>query len=159
MLSSKLIRLGSLFVGLSILALGCAGRPSIIPNTDPALRKTSAWFAADAVKRFPFPSTQPFAGAWNGRADVDVMRDVVQIANFADEQLTDVDVWINRAYVVHVPKIEANKDGKPGTRTLDFQMFFNEKGESFPTDNDKYPVNNVDILSGGSLYSIRIVVN
>ncbi len=159
MFASNSIRIGSLIVGLAAAMVGCDRRPSLIPNNDPALRKTSAWFAADAVKRHPFPTAAPFAGALNARADVEVMLDKLQIANFSDEEFTDIDVWVNHGYVVHVPKIEANVQGKPGTRTLDFQMMFNDKGESFPTDNDKYPVNTVEIISNGKMYSIKVVVN
>ena len=159
MFASKFARYGSLVIVLSAAMVGCARRPSIIPNNDPALRKTSEWFAQDAAKRQPFPTTAPFAGALNARAEVDVMLDKLQIANFSDEELTNVDVWVNHAYVVHVPKIEANVQGKPGTRTLDFQMMFNDKGQSFPTDNDTYPVNTVEIISNGKMYSVRVVVN
>jgi len=38
-------------------------------------------------------------------------------------------------------------------------MVFNDKGQSFPTDNDKYPVNTVEIYRDGKIYSLRIVVN
>ncbi len=159
MFASNRFRVASLIVGLVTIVAGCEKRPSLIPNNDPALRQTSAWFAADAKKRQPFPTTAPFAGAFNARAEVDVMSNTVQIVNFSDEGLTGIDVWLNQAYVVHVPKIEAMAQGKPGTRTLDFQMMFNDKGESFPTDNDTYPVKTVDILSNGKMYSIKVVVN
>ena len=42
--------------------VGCAGRPSLIPNSDPALRKTSAQFASDAAKRHPFNAALPSGG-------------------------------------------------------------------------------------------------
>ena len=42
----------SLIAGLGLaLFAGCAGRPSLLPNSDKDLRKTSAAFAADAAKR------------------------------------------------------------------------------------------------------------
>jgi hypothetical protein len=31
--------------------VGCSGRPSLVPNSDPSLRRSSAHFAADAAKR------------------------------------------------------------------------------------------------------------
>ena len=157
MFARKSIRVSCLVLGLATF-VGCAGRPSLVPNSDPALRKTSAQFAADAVKRFPAP-TGDVAGALTGRVDIDVQRDTLQIANFTSNDWLDVDVWVNRTHVVHVPRIDAEKDGKPGTRTLDFQMIFNDQGESFPTDNDKYPVNTVEIKMDGKLYSIKQVMD
>src|SRR5205814_856057 len=56
--------------GLVALAAGCAGRPSLIPNRDPELHKTSAQFASDAAKRFPYKSDAPQAGEAVARAQV-----------------------------------------------------------------------------------------
>ncbi|CAN5517167.1 hypothetical protein BH10PLA1_BH10PLA1_22230 [soil metagenome] len=153
MFASKTFRVALLSLSLAAAAVGCAGRPSILPNSDESLRKTSAQFAADAVKRFPYPGGKAIATV--GKADVDVMRDVVQLCNLSNEPWTDFDVWLNGGYVVHVGKIEANG----GIRTLDFQMMFNDKGESFPTDNDKYPLKSVEIFRDGKLYKVQIVIN
>ncbi len=156
MFAKKFVRVAFLALAVSAAGFGCAGRPSMIPNSDPALRKYSTEFAADAVKRFPAPDG-PVVGELDGRAAIDVMADTVQIANFSSEDWIDIEVWINHGYVVHVPKIEAKTD-KPGTRTLNFQMMYNDKGLSFPTDNDKYPVETVEIKKDGKLYSIKKVI-
>jgi hypothetical protein len=153
MVVSKLARVACLSIGLAAAIAGCEGRTSLIPNSDPSLRKTPAEFAADAVKRFPYPDL-PAGGEANGRAAMDVMRDVIQLANLSDEDWTNFDVWVNQSYVVHVPKIEAH-----GIRTLDFQMMFNDKGESFPTDNTKHPIKTVQITHDGKMQNVKIVVN
>jgi hypothetical protein len=130
--------------------VGCTDKPSLFPNSDPTLRKSKAEFAADAKKRFPYPgvATQELLGA----AEVDVEYDKIRLTNLSDEPWTNIDVWVNHAYVVHVPKVEA----KQGVRTLDFQMIYNIKGENLPTDNDKYPINDVEVLKGGTMYKVKV---
>ena len=53
-MSYRMMRVG---LGLGVAALfvvgGCAGRPALLPNPDPALDKPSTVFAADTVKHFP----------------------------------------------------------------------------------------------------------
>ena len=156
MFAKTFVRIAGLALTASAM-VGCAGRPSIVPNNDPALRKTSAQFAADAVKRFPYPGAATETA--NGQAEPELMREVVQIVNFSKEDWTDLDFWINGAYVVHVPKIEAYATDKPGTRTLDFQMFFNEKGQSFDTDKGKNPIKTVEMNRDGKMYKFKIVIN
>jgi len=94
------------------------------------------------------PSTQELVGA----AEVDVEYDKIRLTNLSDEEWKNIDVWVNKTYVVHVPKIEA----KQGVRTLDFQMIYNIKGENLPTDNDKFPITDVEILKGGTMYKVKV---
>lgn len=146
---SNWIGLGCASMILSVI-IGCAGRPALFPNSDTNLRKTSAQFAADSARRFPYPAYIP-SGTAKGVAAVDVQLDTVQLTNQSDEDWTNIDVWLNKAYVVHVPKIEA----KRGLRTLNFQMFFNDKGDSFPTNNLKHPVNTIEIVMNEKLWTVK----
>ena len=70
-MSYRMMRVG---LGLGVAALfvvgGCAGRPALLPNPDPALDKPSTVFAADAVKRFPYKSDAPRGGEAVARAQV-----------------------------------------------------------------------------------------
>lgn len=134
--------------GVMILG-GCAGRPSLIPNSDPALRKTSAEFAADAAKRFPYPADAPDGGEAVARSQVGYVLDRLDIINLSDEDWDNVDVWVNKAYVVHLPKME-----KGMLKHIPFQMLFNDEGQSFPTDNSKILVETVQILRDGTLYTV-----
>src|SRR5687767_13329708 len=94
--------------------VGCTDKPSLFPNSDPKLRKTKAEFAAEAKKLTPYagPATEEVTGA----AEVDVEYDKIRLTNLSTEEWRNIDVWVNGAYVVHVPKIES----KQGVRTLDF---------------------------------------
>ena len=144
----------ALFTALAFLA-GCAGRPSLLPNSDPALNKTSAQFAADAAKRHPFHEDFPAGGQAKGRAQVGYGLYTVEVVNLSDEDWNNVELWINRRYVVHVPRIEA---GGKRVKTLNFQMFFDDLGHSFPVDNrtaDRM-VRQLEMVRGGQLYTIPV---
>ena len=151
---------GGLFAAALMLALGaggCAGRPSLLPNSDPALRKTSAQFAADAAKRHPFKQDLPTAGTANGRAQVGYGLDTVQVVNLSSEEWSNVELWINRRYVVHVPRIQA---GGQRAKTLNFQMFYDERGHSFPVDNSvpERMVRQFEMVRGGQIYTIPVTL-
>ena len=142
----------ALFPALAFLA-GCAGRPSLLPNSDPALRKTSAQFAADAVKRQPFNTGLPAGGEAKGRAQVGYGMDTVQVVNLSSEDWDNVELWINRKYVVFVPKLPA---GGERVKTLNFQMFFDDRGHYFPLDNSSpnRMVQQLEMVRGGQVYTI-----
>jgi hypothetical protein len=143
------MRLVSLAIGLSILA-GCAGRPSLFPNPDPKLRKTSAEFAADAAKRFPYHSDAPH-GTTTARCQVGYMTNVLELANLSDEDWQNVEVWVNRQYVVFVPEIKSHD-----LKRLHFQMIFDDAGHYFPLDNDQTPLKTVEVYIGGKLYDVPL---
>src|SRR2546423_14025354 len=71
--------------GLIVLLAGCSGRPSLLPNSDPALNKTSAAFAADAAKRQPFNTSLPSGGVAKSRAQGGYGMDTVQGVNLSSE--------------------------------------------------------------------------
>ena len=78
---------------------GCEGRPGLIPNSDPALNKTSTQFAADAGRRFPYPGNSPRTPTANGRAEIDLMLTRLQILNSSNEDWNNIDIWVNQSYV------------------------------------------------------------
>lgn len=134
---------------------GCAGRPSLLPNSDKNLRRTSAQFAADAAKRHPINTDIPAGGEAVGRAQVGYMLDQVEVWNGSDEDWNDVEIWANRNYVCFVPRIEAR--GKR-TKTLNFQMFYDADGNYFPTDNKTATrqISQLEMVKDGKLYSIPL---
>ena len=134
---------------------GCAGRPSLFPNSDPALRKTSAQFAADAARRHPYKADAPRGGAADGRAEVDPVFAKLQILNSSTETWQDVDIWVNHNYVCHVPRIEK---GGEHARTLDFEMLYDAKGDSFSTRRGKTPMTSVELYRDGKLYDIPLAM-
>jgi len=145
------IRLSFGCVVVAALLAGCAGRSQLIPNSDPALRKTSAEFAADAARRFPYKADAPKGGDAKGRCQVGYSLNVLEISNQSDSDWNDVELWVNQNYVVFLPVLKAHA-GK--VTTIPFQAIYNEKGLSFPTDNSKILVNKVEVYYGGTMYNV-----
>jgi hypothetical protein len=135
--------------GLGLAIAGCAGRPEIFPNSDKSLRLTSAQFAADAAKRHPYKADAPKGGTIEGRAQVGYMADVLEVYNASNEDWNDVEIWVNKKYVVYVPKIE-----KGTLKHFTFQMIFDDNGQSFPTDNSKIRIDTLEIYKDGKMYDM-----
>lgn len=144
--------LGAITCGLLV---GCEGRPQLIPNSDPALNKTSTQFAADAAKRFPYPASLPHVGTANGVAEVDLMLTRLQILNASDEDWNDLEIWVNQNYVCHVPSIPK---GKQKVETIGFEMLYNASGDYFSTAGGKNPVNLIEMRRNGKVYQLPIVL-
>jgi hypothetical protein len=145
------LRASLVLIGCGLLLAGCAGRAQLWPNSDPALRRTSTQFAADAAKRFPYKADAPRGGTAIGRAQVGYTLNKIEILNNSDQDWNDVEVWINKAYVVHLPVLKARADK---VTTIPFQAIFNDQGQSFPTDNSKILVNKVEVYYGGKMYDV-----
>src|SRR5262245_40355024 len=121
---------------------GCAGRAEIFPNSEPALRKTAAEFSSDAAKRFPYKADATRGGTAISRAQVGYSVNKIEIENLGDADWDDVEIWVNKSYVVWLPKLKA----RPGKVTaIPFQAIYNQDGHSFPTDNRKTLVNTVEV--------------
>lgn len=151
---SKNLRTACGVITLALLA-GCEGRPSLLPNSDPNLRKTSTQFAADAAKRFPYPTGAEKAGGAQGRAQVDLMMAELQILNYDVQDWNDIDVWVNKTYVVHIPRISKAKEK---VETINFPMLYDAQGHSFSTDGGKNPMKQVEIVREGKIYEIPLAL-
>jgi hypothetical protein len=153
---------GALFAIVALLALlgagGCAepgAATVILPNSDPALRKPVAEFRADGASRHPFKSDAPSGGRADGASRIDYTFDTLQLANFSAEDWNDVEVWVNRTHVVHVPNIEKDAGS---AKTISFFMLADASGNSFPADNNdsSRQVRRVEILRDGALYDVPV---
>ena len=144
------------FVALTaLLALnGCMsdGRPTLIPNADPALRKTSAEFAADAAKR-AYPMDAPHASDTIARAQYNVMEKQFEVANLTNTDWQNVEVWLNQKYVVNVPQFDHNTG-----KTLDFGLFYDSDGHHFDTNFGNNPVRSLQIYQNGKMYDVVAVL-
>ena len=135
-------------VSMAVLA-GCKARPSLVPNSDPMLRKTNAEFAADAKKRHPYPADATKGPEAVARAQVGYDRNKIELANLSNEDWKDVDVWVNGAYVVHLPRVEKGK-----LKTIHFPMLYNAKGKAFPSSGTL--VKKVEVLRDGTMQDVRV---
>jgi hypothetical protein len=128
--------------------IGCSGRASIVPNSDPKLRRSSAEFAADAAKR-QYHGEAPRGGEAAARAQVAYMLDRIEVVNLSSEDWQDCEVWVNQQFVVHVPKMERGR-----LKRLNFQMIFNDQGKYVPTD--KFIVKKVEVFRDGKMFDVPV---
>ena len=147
---STLLLIAVAFIAVAFVA-GCSGRPSIIPNSDKSLRKTSSQFAADAAKRHPYKKDAPRGGEAVARAQVGYTLNQIDLVNLSQEPWNDVEVWVNQNYVVHIAAMQPNK-----LETIPFQMIFDDQGNYFPLDNKKTLVNKVEVLRDGKMYDVPV---
>ena len=133
--------------------LGCEGRTEIFPNSEVALRKSPPEFAADAARRFPYKADAPRGGEAVGRAQVGYSVNKLEITNTGDADWDDVEVWVNKSYVVYLPKIKA-RAGK--VTAIPFRDFYNQDGRYFPEDNKKTLINTVEVYTGGKMYDVKL---
>ncbi|HEV2295193.1 MAG TPA: hypothetical protein VGR35_15175 [Tepidisphaeraceae bacterium] len=142
-----------LFALALALAAGCSGRPSLVPNSDKALRKSSAQFSSDAAKRYPYKADAPRAGQDIARAQVGYTMNQLEVANLSDDPWRDVEVWVNGKYVVFVPQIKPKE-----LKVLNFQMLFDDKGNYFPVNNKTVRVNRVEVLRDGQMWDVPVAL-
>ncbi|MGH7176156.1 MAG: hypothetical protein ACREJC_02140 [Tepidisphaeraceae bacterium] len=128
---------------------GCSGRPQLLPNSDKSLQRSSAEFAADAAKRFPYKLQAPRGGEALARAEVAYWSDTIEISNLSDEDWTDVELWINQEYVVFLPTMPNHQ-----LRHMTFQMIFNDKGHYLPTKN--LFIKKMEIYRDGKMYDVKM---
>jgi hypothetical protein len=139
-------------LGLGIIC-GCADRPTIFDNPDPNLRLSSSELRGDALARFPYKEDVPKARESAARAQVAYQLNRVDVVNYSQADWEDVEVWVNRKYVCHVPKMQRGQ-----LKEIHFPMLFDEKGNSFPMNSNKGQmlVRSVEILRDGKLYQLTV---
>ena len=136
------------------LMIGCEGRPTAFPNSDPNMRKTSTQFAADAARRFPYPANLPKARA-DGRVELDLMLNRLQVLNSSHQDWNNIDIWVNQSYVCHIPIIPK---GMEKVETIEFTTLYNINGDYFTTDNGKNAVKLVEMNMNGTMYQIPLAL-
>lgn len=135
-------------VCLSLLA-GCQGRGALIPPSDPDLRKTAAQFAADSAKR-AYPADAPRGGEAQAHAGIDYgVFNRIEIMNLSDEDLSDLEIWVNETYVFHVSRWPARS-----LKKVNFATLYDRDGKPFPIDNKKVRIEKIELFRDGKLYTV-----
>ena len=143
-------------IAVMLACAGCGSQIPLLPNSDPALRKRPADFASDAALRHPFKQDAPSGGEAQGRAAVNYTMKWLEVVNLSDEDWDDAEIWLNRQFVVYVPRIAKNG---PTVTTLNFWMFYDEKGNSFPNDNASGAeslIHQLEMYRHGKVYSLKL---
>lgn len=135
--------------------VGCEATPSVVPQSDPALNRTSAQYAADAVKHFPFKGNLPTSDETPARAMPDYSLDFVDLVNLSHRDFTDAEIWLNREYEMTVPLLKARE-----IKRLNFRMFYDDKGDHFPLNNDVQKggviIRQMEIIMDGKIYEVPV---
>lgn len=84
---------------------------------------------------------------------IDYTFKTVEVFNYSDEDWDDVQLWINKNYVVGVPKIAK---GRERTLQLFFTMFYDDSGNYFVTEGGKKRVDSLEMYRGGKMYTIPL---
>jgi hypothetical protein len=135
----------------ALVSGGCAGRPELIPNPDPSLRKTAAQLAADAAMRHPYKADAERAGDAVARAQVGYSLNRIEMVNLSDTEWNDVEVWVNQNYVVFLRRMEPGR-----LKRIPFQALYDNRGNSFPLTNRKVLVERVELFRDGQMYSVPL---
>ena len=141
---------GFIILALLLALTGCSsdGRPTLLPNADSNLRKSSAEFAADAAKR-KYEADAPKANLTIARAQYSLMEKRFDLANLTNWDWQNVEVWVNGKYVVSVPEFTKNSG-----KALDFQLFYDSEGHHFETHHGANPVQSLQIYQDGRMYDV-----
>lgn len=129
-----------------VAVAGCKNA-TMFPSTDGTLNKPAAEFAADAQSRFPYPSSLANAGPIRGLAEVGYDANVINLANYSGEPWADVELWVNRSYVLHLSGVETNK-----AKLLPFKLFYDASGQHLP-EQGVY-VTTLELKRDGVLYTV-----
>ncbi len=135
-----------------VMICSCTSRPSFVrsANADPALRKSNAEFAADASHR-QYGANVPHAGYANGGCEIDYGFHYLSVVNSSSQDWNNVEIWVNKQYVIMIPKIAANA---ARAEIVSFDMIYDSKGASFPTDSAKTPITSVEMYTDGKMFTL-----
>ena len=79
----------------------------------------------------------------------------VRVENQTNHEWTDVEIWVNERYVVHVTQM------KPfDLKVINFRMLYNEKNQAFPMFNttDAKRVEKVEVLWAGQMFNVPVAL-
>jgi hypothetical protein len=143
----------ALLIAATLVFAGCAGRASLLPNPDPAMRKTEAQFAAQSA-RLRYEADAPHVQDPDARAEVDYTFKEIHLTNLSNEDWRNVEVWVNQKYACIVPRVPKSTSAHPYMEQLNFQLLFDRDGNSLPLTG--VTVKKVEITRGGTVYEIPL---
>lgn len=126
---------------------GCRDRAVMMPTSDPSLNKSAATFATEAAKRFPYPVDAQRGGELRARAEIGHMWNVINLVNYSGENWSDVELWVNRTYVIPLAKLETGKN-----KRIPFKILYNEHGRSFPDGG--VMIDTLELKKDGQMFDV-----
>lgn len=137
---------------IALLALvGCQQNAVLLPNSDSSLNKPAKAFADEAAKHFPYPADLERGGELPARAEIGYMVDVITLVNFSKQDWTDVELWVNKSYMVPLATVKANAEGVKAER-IAFKYLYNSTGQHFPSNGAL--VDTLELKLNGKMYDV-----
>lgn len=137
---------------LCLAIAGCQRNAVLLPNSDPTLNKPAKVFAEEAAKRFPYPADLERGGEASARAEIGYMVDVITLVNFSKTDWTDVELWVNKSYVIPLATLRStSNEGVKATR-IPFKIIYNDHGEHFPSQGAT--IDTLELKLNGKLYDV-----
>jgi len=144
---------GAALVALgAVLAGGCTDTPGMLRNQDASLRRPTSVIRADAAQRV-YPSEAPRVRGLASRSQIGYMAKTVEVANLSTEDWENVEVWVNKQFVVFLPRIE-----KGTLRAIPFDAMFDRDGRHIPKNSRTFVVETVEVFMGGKLHDVKVTV-
>ena len=137
-------------LALAALLTGCVSRPTLFKNPDPNLNLSTSQLKVDAAARFPYKMNAPRAAEPRAAATIGYSLNRLEVLNFTGQDWKDVEIWVNRQYVCHVPVMEDRK-----LKEIHFPMLYDAAGNAFPRNNSQIRVETVEIVRDGKVYAIN----
>lgn len=138
-------------IALSIAAgsfvVGCQDNAVFLPNSDASLNKSGANFASEAKNYFPYPADAQRGERIEARAEIGYMWNVIKIVNYSGKDWENVELWVNKSYVLPLAKMETGK-----TKVAPFKIIYNDQGQYFPLGGTM--IKELEIKKDGILYTI-----
>lgn len=143
------------FTALPIVALfvivGCQQNAVILPNSDSSLNKPAKAFQEEAIAHFPYPADLPRGGELPARAEIGYMVDVITLVNYSKQDWSDVELWVNKQYVLPMAMLAATAEGSKATR-IPFKIIYDDRGQHFPSSGAT--VDTLELKLNGKMYDV-----
>ncbi len=129
------------------LLAGCVDNAVLIPSSDTSLNKTAATFATDAKACFPYPVEAQRGKDLDIRAEVGYMWNVINLVNYAGQDWENVELWVNKQYVLPLAHLESGK-----TKRISFKMLYDNEGSYFPLGGTM--IKSLELKKDGMMFTV-----
>lgn len=133
------------------LAVGCAsGTNRLNPNPEKSLQKKPQELVEYAAG-LEYPADAPRAEVSPIVAEIDYGIDVINLVNLGNEDFQDLDVWVNRQYVVKLASLPVGRQ-----RGINFHILYDKDGQRAPVKG--VWIQSVELLRDGQMFPARLKI-
>lgn len=137
----------TLLILAAVAVAGCASEGPLEKMSGTPSSAEQAQLAAQAAS-VEYPMNTKSAGQLQSAAIVNRDKHTITIRNFGDQNLQNVNVWVNGAYVRHVDSLPSHS-----AITINEAQFYNRQGTNLLSD--MVSVNKVQVQSNNQLWDLQ----